>query len=585
MENKNFIFNYRKRFLIEIIFSFFPPFKIIKLCRGNKYLYKNFIKNKYDNLKGFNYYCFSNKSYLNYISPSDIEKYDDEIHKYKKLSERKLNEKELEYHYSLITSLRNNDKFIFCENSLSEKELKLFNKYFVIWDITKKIKIKNKLDYGELNEFYKNNSIKNISIFNLKNNKSEKNNILFICNHNNIIKLKIKNTNFINNENIILNNCIVLFINLEILKLFEINLNENFFVQVSYFKNFKKLNKLLFKKVIFNTNNKDNFFKTLSNLINLFFAENIKTLISEINLNLITNNNNNNLKIVEKEEKKEEEIFFPSKFKEKQNIIEEKILEINLKKNLIYIFPNIIFIKYELNKEESTELIKNIYYDEIIVENLDYFELINKDTVKKLTIKNEDIYFEKNDNNKNKYDNIEYLTFESCFFNLNDKKKNCIIKFYINLFPNLKEIKFYLSFFYVSDFYLEKLCHQLLGKKNSIKMKLKICFNNCLIAKDHYYESCCWRIRFDQPYGKFIYIAIDNIFNKYFNKYVKNDNLDYNIICNLNKENYKRLVIYHIEESKNDDEKKDEKKDEKDKNEEDEEDEEDETNKKEKDDE
>ena len=143
MENKNFIFNYRKRFLIEIIFSFFPPFKIIKLCRGNKYLYQNFIKNKYDNLKGFNYYCFSNKLYLKFISPSDIEKYDDEIHKYKKLSERKLNEKELEYHYSLIACLRNNDKFIFCENSLSKKELELFNKYFVIWDITNKIKIEN----------------------------------------------------------------------------------------------------------------------------------------------------------------------------------------------------------------------------------------------------------------------------------------------------------------------------------------------------------------------------------------------------------------------------------------------------------
>ena len=576
MEYKNFIFDYRKRFLIEIIFSFFPPFKIIKLCRGNKYLYKNFIKNKYDNLKGFNYYCFSNKSYLNYISPSDIEKYDDEIHNYKKLSERKLNEKELEYHYSLIASLRNNDKFLFCENSLSKKELKLFNKYFVIWDITKKIKIEDKLDYGELNKFYKNNSIKNISIFNLKNNKSEKNNILFICNHNNIIKLKIKNTNFINNENIILNNCINFFINLEIIKLFEIKLTENFFVQLNYFKNFKKLNKLLFKKVIFITNNKDNFFNTLSNLINLFFSENIKILISEINLNLITNDNKNNLKKVEKEEEKKEEIFFPSKFKEEQNIIEEKILEINLKKNLIYIFPNIIFIKYELNKEESTELIKNIYYNKIIVENLDYFESINKNTVKTLIIKNDDIYFEKNDNNKKKYDNIEYLIFESCFFNLDDKIKKCIINFYIKLFPNLKEIKFYLSFFYVSDFSFEKIFNQLLGNKNSIKIKLKIVFNNCLIAKDHYYESCCWKIRFDQPYNKFIYIAIDNIFIKYFNKYVKNDNLDYNIICNLNKENYKRLVIYHIEESKDDDEKKDEK----DKNDKDE----DEKNKKEKND-
>ena len=576
MEYKNFIFDYRKRFLIEIIFSFFPPFKIIKLCRGNKYLYKNFIKNKYDNLKGFNYYCFSNKSYLNYISPSDIEKYDDEIHNYKKLSERKLNEKELEYHYSLIASLRNNDKFLFCENSLSKKELKLFNKYFVIWDITKKIKIENKLDYGELNKFYKNNSIKNISIFNLKNNKSEKNNILFICNHNNIIKLKIKNTNFINNENIILNNYINFFINLEIIKLFEIKLTENFFVQLNYFKNFKKLNKLLFKKVIFITNNKDNFFNTLSNLINLFFSENIKILISEINLNLITNDNKNNLKKVEKEKKEEEEIFFPSKFKEEQNIIEEKILEINLKKNLIYIFPNIIFIKYELNKEESTELIKNIYYNKIIVENLDYFESINKNTVKTLIIKNDDIYFEKNDNNKKKYDNIEYLIFESCFFNLDDKIKKCIINFYIKLFPNLKEIKFYLSFFYVSDFSFEKIFNQLLGNKNSIKIKLKIVFNNCLIAKDHYYESCCWKIRFDQPYNKFIYIAIDNIFIKYFNKYVKNDNLDYNIICNLNKENYKRLVIYHIEESKDDDEKKDEK----DKNDKDE----DEKNKKEKND-
>ena len=577
MEYKNFIFDYRKRFLIEIIFLFFLPFKIIKLCRGNKYLYKNFIKNKYDNLKGFNYYCFSNKSYLNYISPSDIEKYDDEIHKYKKLSEGKLNEKELEFHYSLIAALRNNDKFLFCENSLSKKELKLFNKYFVIWDITKKIKIENKLDYGELNKFYKNNSIKNISIFNLKNNKSEKNNILFICNHNNIIKLKIKNTNFINNENIILNNCINFFINLEIIKLFEIKLNENFFVQLNYFKNFKKLNKLLFKKVIFITNNKDNFFNTLSNLINLFFSENIKILISEINLNLITNDNKNNLKKVEKEKKEEEEIFFPSKFKEEQNIIEEKILEINLKKNLIYIFPNIIFIKYELNKEESTELIKNIYYNKIIVENLDYFESINKNTVKTLIIKNDDIYFEKNDNNKKKYDNIENLIFESCFFNLDDKIKKCIINFYINLFPNLKEIKFYLSFFYVSDFSFEKIFNQLLGNKNSIKIKLKIVFNNCLIAKDHYYESCCWKIRFDQPYNKFIYIAIDNIFIKYFNKYVKNDNLDYNIICNLNKENYKRLVIYHIEESKDDD---DEKKDEKDKNDKDE----DETNKKDKND-
>ena len=576
MEYKNFIFDYRKRFLIEIIFSFFPPFKIIKLCRGNKYLYKNFIKNKYDNLKGFNYYCFSNKSYLNYISPSDIEKYDDEIYKYKKLSERKLNEKELEFHYSLIAALRNNDKFLFCENSLSKKELKLFNKYFVIWDITKKIKIENKLDYGELNKFYKNNSIKNISIFNLKNNKSEKNNILFICNHNNIIKLKIKNTNFINNENIILNNYINFFINLEIIKLFEIKLTENFFVQLNYFKNFKKLNKLLFKKVIFITNNKDNFFNTLSNLINLFFSENIKILISEINLNLITNDNKNNLKKVEKEEEKKEEIFFPSKFKEEQNIIEEKILEINLKKNLIYIFPNIIFIKYELNKEESTELIKNIYYNKIIVENLDYFESINKNTVKTLIIKNDDIYFEKNDNNKKKYDNIEYLIFESCFFNLDDKIKKCIINFYIKLFPNLKEIKFYLSFFYVSDFSFEKIFNQLLGNKNSIKIKLKIVFNNCLIAKDHYYESCCWKIRFDQPYNKFIYIAIDNIFIKYFNKYVKNDNLDYNIICNLNKENYKRLVIYHIEESKDDDEKKDEK----DKNDKDE----DEKNKKEKND-
>ena len=576
MEYKNFIFDYRKRFLIEIIFSFFPPFKIIKLCRGNKYLYKNFIKNKYDNLKGFNYYCFSNKSYLNYISPSDIEKYDDEIYKYKKLSERKLNEKELEFHYSLIAALRNNDKFLFCENSLSKKELKLFNKYFVIWDITKKIKIEDKLDYGELNKFYKNNSIKNISIFNLKNNKSEKNNILFICNHNNIIKLKIKNTNFINNENIILNNYINFFINLEIIKLFEIKLTENFFVQLNYFKNFKKLNKLLFKKVIFITNNKDNFFNTLSNLINLFFSENIKILISEINLNLITNDNKNNLKKVEKEEEKKEEIFFPSKFKEEQNIIEEKILEINLKKNLIYIFPNIIFIKYELNKEESTELIKNIYYNKIIVENLDYFESINKNTVKTLIIKNDDIYFEKNDNNKKKYDNIEYLIFESCFFNLDDKIKKCIINFYIKLFPNLKEIKFYLSFFYVSDFSFEKIFNQLLGNKNSIKIKLKIVFNNCLIAKDHYYESCCWKIRFDQPYNKFIYIAIDNIFIKYFNKYVKNDNLDYNIICNLNKENYKRLVIYHIEESKDDDEKKDEK----DKNDKDE----DEKNKKEKND-